>query len=386
LISTSKRILVVGAGFAGAVAARMLAEAGYSVQVIDQRPHIAGNAHDEIDARGMRVHRYGPHLFHTSNREVVAWLSQFTAWDRYEHRVSAKLPDGTLAPLPINRRTLELAFREAVPDAAAAEALLVRLAAPIETPGNAEEYLLSRIGAELTELFFARYTEKMWAMKLSEMDASVVKRIPLRFDDEDRYFPGDTFQALPRGGYTQLFRRMLEHPRIKVSLGLRFEKRMLRDYGYAFLCCPIDEYFDFRLGELPYRSIRFHHAAVARSAVEARTGTVNYTDTGPFTRTTYWHLLPGHDGGGRTVTATTEEPCDYRDNALERYYPVKTADGRYQALYQRYAALAAREPGVQFLGRCGTYQYLDMHQVVNQTLAVMRRWLATQRGAAAKAA
>jgi len=369
-------ILVVGAGFAGAVAARSLAEAGHAVQVIDQRPHLAGNAYDEIDAQGIRVHRYGPHLFHTSNREVVEWLSRFTAWDPYDHRVSALLPDGTHAPLPINRATLAAVCREAVPDAAAATALLARLAEPIAAPANAEQYLLSRLGRELTELFFARYTRKMWGIGLAELDASVVQRIPLRLDAEDRYFPADSFQAMPREGYAALFARMLDHPNIRLRLDTRFERDMLRQHGFGFLCCPIDEYFDFRLGPLPYRSIRFHHAAIPRAAATAPTATVNFTDTGRFTRTTFWHRIPGHDGGGPLVTATTEEPCADHENGMERYYPVKTADGRYQALYRRYAALAEAEPGIQFLGRCGTYQYLDMHQVVNQTLAITRRWLA----------
>jgi UDP-galactopyranose mutase len=371
------RILVAGAGFAGAVAARLMAEAGFFVDVIDKRPHIGGNAFDRVNAHGVRVHAYGPHLFHTNNTKVVEWLSAFTSWVPYEHRVTALLPGGDLVPLPINRRTLEAVFREPLADEAAVAALLQRAGTQIAHPANAEEYLLARLGPELTELFFARYTRKMWGMSLSELDASVVQRIPIRTDDEDRYFPGDSFQALPANGYTALFERMLAHDNIHVGLSVAFDKTMLARYRHAFLSLPIDEYYDFRLGELPYRSIRFHHEDVSAATVRARTATVNFTDTSGFTRKTYWHLLPAHwVTRGATVTCTTEEPCDYKDNDFERYYPVKTADGRYQALSKAYSDHAAQEDGVTFIGRCGTYQYLDMHQVVNQTMAIVRRWLA----------
>lgn len=378
-------ILVVGAGLAGAVASRALAEAGHAVDVIDKRPHVAGNAYDEIDSQGVRLHRYGPHLFHTGNARVVEWLSRFTAWAPYEHRVTARLPSGAHVPLPINRRTLETVFGRPIGDEAAARELL---AAKAETfpraPANAEEYLRSTLGRELTELFFAPYTSKMWGLDLAEMSAAVVKRIPIRFDDEDRYFPNDAFQALPTDGYTALVTRMLDHPLVTVTTGCAFDRGMLRGRDFSFLCCPIDEYYDFRFGPLPYRSIRFHHEPVRRDAIEAPSATVNYTDRSAFTRSTYWHLLAGHDiRGGELVTRTTEEPCDYRDNDLERYYPVKTADGRYDERYRQYRALAAADDHLDFIGRCGTYQYLDMHQVVSQTLTIAEKWLAARHHRAA---
>lgn len=381
-------LLVVGAGFAGAVTARVLAEAGYHVDVIDKRPHVAGNAYDAIDDRGVRVHRYGPHLFHTSNERVVGWLSRFTEWAPYEHKVTARLPSGLHAPLPVNRRTLEAVFGRPVGSPEAAQALLAAKAEDLgRVPANAEEYLRAHLGRELTDLFFAPYTEKMWGRPLAEMDAAVVKRIPIRFDDEDRYFPDDDFQALPKEGYTALIGTMLDHPGITVTTDCALDHGMIRDRAFSFLCCPIDEYYDFRFGRLPYRSIRFHHEAVARDAVTAPSATVNYTDTSAFTRSTYWHLLPGHDvRRGPEVTGTTEEPCDDRDNDFERYYPVKTADGRYNARYRAYRALADADARLDFIGRCGTYQYLDMHQVVNQTLATAHKWLETRASAPARAA
>lgn len=367
-------IIVAGAGLAGAVAARELAERGHDVLIIDKRPHIAGNAHDAIDARGVRVHTYGPHLFHTANMEVVRWLSRFTDWLPYEHRVAACMPDGSLAPVPVNRRTIEMVTGLRLPGADAARAALARLAQPIAAPANAEEYLLSRLGPDLTELLYGRYTRKMWGAPLSDLDAAVVQRIPIRFDDEDRYFPADPFQALPQGGYTEMVGRILDHPRIRVSLNTPFEPALRRGMAHSFLCLPIDEYYDFRLGRLPYRSIRFHHEE-ADPGPQGLPATVNFTDTQPFTRATHWHRLPGHwNGAGPKVTRTIEEPCADHENGFERYYPVKDAGGRNQALYARYAALAATEPGITFMGRCGTYQYLDMHQVVNQTLSLLRKF------------
>ena len=376
-------VLVVGAGFAGAVYARTLAEHGYAVTLVDQRPHIGGNAYDERDANGVRVHRYGPHLFHTNNASVVDWLRRVGAWVPYEHRVRALLPDGQRVPLPINRRTLEAVFGESLADAAAAQALLARVAEPIAQPRNAAEHLHASIGRRLTDLFFRPYTKKMWALDLEELDASVVQRIPLRFDDEDRYFPNDKFQLLPEQGYTAIFANILDHPGIRLHTATTFHPSMLRGHQAAFLSVPIDEYFDSRFGELPYRSIRFGHRSVARNPA-ITWGVTNFTDAGPVTRETHWHVLPRHGNAEGLVTATRETPCDYKENGYERYYPVKTADNRHAATLKRYQALAARTPEVQFIGRCGTYQYLDMHQVINQSLAGAQRWLAQQgRGAMA---
>jgi UDP-galactopyranose mutase len=295
--SLSKRILVVGAGFAGATYARELAEAGYEIVVIEKRPHIAGNAYDEVMPDGTRVHRYGPHLFHTSNERVVAWLSRFAAFIPYEHRVTALLPSGSLAPLPVNRSTVNMVFETALQTEAEVAAFLERIAVSCVSPRNAAEYLASRIGATLTELFFRPYTKKMWDLDLEEMDPAVVKRIPVRHDDEDRYFPNARFQILPSDGYTELVRNILDHPSIEVHTGLAFERAMLAEYDFCFTSMPIDEYFDFALGPLPYRSIRFHHRSEESHYVLGSTSVVNFTDAGPFTRQTDWSLLPNHYGG-----------------------------------------------------------------------------------------
>jgi UDP-galactopyranose mutase len=378
-------ILVVGAGFAGAVYARELAERGWQVEVIDRRPHVAGNAFDTVDATGIRRHVYGPHLFHTSNDRVMEWLRRFTAFLPYEHRVAAYVPSlGRCVPLPVNRATINAVFGETLASAEATRDFLARIAVPIANPANAAEYLQSRIGTTLTDLFFRPYTRKMWGLELEQMAASVVSRIPLRLDEDDRYFPGDRHQGLPQGGYAELIARILDHPLIRVSLGTPFAKAMLRGHAFCFNSMPIDEYFDGALGPLPYRSLRFHHRTEPGSYALGDTAQVNFTDDGIHTRQSDWSRLPGHvlrDTGTKTVTL--EEPCADRDNDMERYYPVKTSDGRHEALYERYLALAGAERRLQFIGRCGTYRYLDMDQVINQSLQGVRAWL-TQAGAAAE--
>jgi len=369
------RILIVGAGFAGAVHARVLAEAGYDIRVIDKRPHLAGNAYDYTDANGIRVHAYGPHLFHTKNERVIAWLRRFGEFVPYVHKVRALLPDGMPVPLPINLDTVNAVFGTAYDTADEVRAHLRAVALPIAEPANAAEYLNANIGVQLTDLFFRPYTKKMWGLDLEEMSAAVVKRIPLRFDRTDTYFPDDDIQVMPREGYTKIFEEIFAHPRIAVALNTAFEKSMLAECDFCFNAMPIDEYFDFALGELPYRSLRFHHETLA--GLPARDWSVtNYTGGEIFTRETAWHVLPNHvarDTGRHT--RTREEPCDYRDNNMERYYPVKTADGRYTALYEKYTVLALSEPNIAFIGRCGTYQYLDMDQVINQSLVHVEKWL-----------
>lgn len=368
-------ILIVGAGFAGAVYARTLAEAGYKVQVIDRRPHIGGNCFDYVHESGVRVHQYGPHLFHTSNNRVVEWLSRFTEWTPYEHKVVAKLPDGRLLPLPVNLDTVNGIFGLELDTPEQVAAQLRSVSVRREPIANAEDWLYANIGPDLTNLFFRPYTKKMWDLDLTEMEADVVKRIQVRIDRDNRYFPTDTFQAMPTHGYTAIFERIFDHPNIKVRLNETFDKKMLLEFAHCFNSMPIDEFFDFELGELPYRSIRFH---LHEHQIDASGGnvTVNYTDAGPHTRETWWHNIPDHhEVKTGVVLATVEEPCDYRDNNFERYYPIKMSDGRYDKLYSQYKARADSLGGLTFIGRCGTYQYLDMHQAINQSMQGVRKWL-----------
>ncbi len=376
-MTTAKPVLIVGAGFSGAVHARILADAGYRVDVIDIRPHIGGNAYDHVDANGIRVHAYGPHLFHTKNRPIADWLRGFGTFVDYSHKVRALLPSGIMAPLPINLDTVNLVFGTGYTTAEQVAAHLARVAVPIAQPANAAEYLYANIGRDLTDLFFRPYTKKMWQFDLEDMAAAVVKRIPLRSDRTDTYFADDELQMMPRDGYTAVFERIFDHPLITVTLNTAFDRAMQADYAFCFNAMPIDAYFDYAEGELPYRSIRFHTRTITDAPTQDWSVT-NYTDSGSLTRETRWDCLPHHivtETGRRTITA--EEPCDYRDNNRERYYPVKTADNRFQAIYNKYKILADEVSSkISFIGRCGTYQYLDMDQVINQSLVSARRWLA----------
>jgi len=372
------RVLVVGAGFAGAVVARELADRGIDVDLIDRRDHLAGNAFDPVDAAtGIRVHRFGPHIFHTSDRQVVDWLSRFTGWLPYRHRVEAFVAGVGHVPLPINRTTLNRLYGLELRTEPEMRAFLDRVRASHPRPANAREAAENLYGAELTELFFARYSRKMWELDLADLPSSVVARLPVRYDDNPEYFD-DAFQALPDLGYGALFENMLDHERIRVRLATPFSRGCERGYDHVFTSAAIDDWFDLRFGPLPYRSIRFAHRVVAdhRQSVP----TVNLTDASPVTRITDWRLYPGH-GAGADALLTSETPCSYEDNGFERYYPAKRVDGVPQERYARYRALADALPSVTFIGRCGQYQYFDMHQVVANSRLIARRFLATAAAA-----
>lgn len=338
------KILIVGAGFSGAVIARELAERGYKVTVIDKRDHIAGNAFDFVNEAGVRVHKYGPHLFHTSNQKVVDWLSRFTGWLPYQHKVKAQLEDGRYVTLPVNAETAGIVGRDNVVD-----------------------------------IFFKPYTEKMWGIRYDEIDADVLSRVPIRDDLNELYFPNDTFQAMPEQGYVKVFENILAHENIEVILERAYRKGEEAEYLHTFNSMPIDEFFDCRFGELPYRSIKFHTTTVPVPRL-LPTATVNFTHRQPYTRVTEWKLLPNHGNPPGHTTITVEEPCDYRDNNYERYYPVKDKSGKNRELYKQYEALVPAN--MTFIGRCGLYAYLDMHQAISSALAVASSFLDQNKAAA----
>jgi len=370
------QILVVGAGFAGAVIARELADTGdYHVTLIDKRNHIAGNAYDPVHPQsGQRYHRYGPHIFHTNDRRVVDYLSRFTSWLPYRHRVRALLPGGECAPMPINRDTLRIHYGLELQDEAAMRAFLANISEKIDKPLNAGDHLRSIYGRELTELFFGRYTRKMWDMELEETPISVVSRLLVRYGDEQDYF-ADEFQIMPEHGYLPLFEKMLDHEAIEVRLGVPFDRAMEADYVHVFNSMPIDEYFCNEFGPLPYRSIRFEHRF--DEPFRHPVPTVNFTDESKYTRKTAWALYPGC-GGEVGAHVTYEEPCSYEVNNFERYYPIKTVDGWPQERYRQYEALARRKANMTFIGRCGQYIYYDMHQVVANSLHIAGKFLGVE--------
>ncbi|PLK27763.1 UDP-galactopyranose mutase [Novosphingobium sp. TH158] len=359
--------LVVGAGFAGAVMAeRLAADAGKRVMVIDTRPHIAGNAYDERNAAGLLVHRYGPHLFHTNSDDIFAYLSRFTEWRPYEHRVLADLGERGRVPMPINRTTLNLLFDAGLTCDEDASAFLAQRGEPCPAIETSEDVVVSAIGRELYEMFFRGYTRKQWGLDPSELDKSVTARVPVRTNCDDRYFT-DRHQAMPLNGYTAMFERMLDHPLIDVLTGVSYaEACSLVQFDRLVWTGAIDEYFGTCFGKLPYRSLRFEHETLPVEQFQP-VGTVNYpAESVPYTRITEFKHFTGEQAPVTSVVY--EYPCAEG----EPYYPVPRPQN--QELFARYDRLA-RASDTIFVGRLATYRYYNMDQVVGQALATYRRLL-----------
>ena len=358
-------VLVVGAGFAGSVLAeRLAAGSGKRVLLIDRRDHVAGNAYDEQDAAGILIHRYGPHIFHTNSQDVWDYLSRFTKWRPYEHRVLASVR-GKLLPIPINRTTLNGLYGLDLQSDEQAAAFLASRAEPVAEIKTSEDVVVSAVGRELYETFFRGYTRKQWGMDPSELDRSVTARVPTRTNTDDRYFL-DKFQAMPLDGYTRMFENMLDHPLIDVELGVDFRDVARRvTAGHTIFTGPVDEYFDHRFGPLPYRCLTFKHETLDQEQFQPAS-VVNYPleDT-PYTRITEYKQLTGQRH------AKTSISYEFSSATGDPYYPIPNATA--QALYKKYETLADAEPNVSFVGRLATYKYYNMDQVVGQALATYRR-------------
>jgi UDP-galactopyranose mutase len=357
--------LIVGAGFAGSVLAERLAsQHGARVLLIDRRPHIGGNAYDEPNEAGILYHKYGPHIFHTNSEQVVDYLSQFTEWRPYEHRVRA-LVRGKLVPIPINRTTLNKLFDlDLQTDEQAADYLASR-AEPVDEIRTSEDVVINAVGQELYELFFRGYTRKQWGLDPSELDKQVTSRIPTRTNTDDRYF-SDTFQAMPLNGYTAMFEKMVDNPLIEVRTGVDFrDVRDEVDADHIIYTGPIDEYFGFRFGKLPYRSLKFDHQTLDQEQFQ-EVAVVNYpSEDVPFTRISEYKHLTGQEAPVTTVT------YEYPSAEGDPYYPIPRPEN--QALFKRYEALADATDNVTFVGRLATYRYYNMDQIVGQALATFRR-------------
>jgi len=370
--------LIVGAGFAGSVLAeRLAAGLGKRVLVIDRRPHIGGNAYDEKDAAGVLMHRYGPHIFHTNSDEIAAYLSRFTRWRPYEHRVLASIDGVGLVPMPINRTTLNRLYDLSLTSDAEAEAFLKSRAEPVAQIRTSEDVVVSAIGRDLYQRFFQGYTRKQWGLDPSELDKSVTARVPTRVNTDDRYFT-DRFQAIPAQGYTRMFQTMLDQPGITVETGVDFEDlRADVIYDQLIFTGPVDEYFAHRYGPLPYRSLFFRHQTLDQEWFQP-VGTVNYPDEAtPYTRVSEYKHITGQTHPRTTIT------YEYPRADGDPYYPIPRPEN--QALFKRYEALALAEPNVRFVGRLATYRYYNMDQVVGQALATYRR-IAQEEGRATTAA
>jgi UDP-galactopyranose mutase len=355
--------LIVGAGFAGiTLAERLATQLNKRILLLDQRTHIGGNAYDYYNEDGLLIHKYGPHIFHTNAKRVFDYLSQFTEWRPYEHRVRASV-EGQLVPIPINLDTINQLYGLNL-SAFEVEEFFQKVAEPREEIRTSEDVVVSRVGQDLYRKFFRGYTRKQWDLDPSELDASVIARVPVRTNRDDRYFT-DTYQAMPLHGYTPMFARMVAHPNIKLMLNTAYrEIQGAIAYKEAIYTGPIDEFFDFCYGKLPYRSLHFRHETIHQERYQ-KAPVINYPNEHPYTRITEFKYLTGQE---HVKTAIVYEfPCAEGDP----YYPIPRAENAM--LYKKYQALAASTPGVYFVGRLATYKYYNMDQVTAQALILFEK-------------
>jgi UDP-galactopyranose mutase len=355
--------LVVGAGFSGSVIAERLAsQSGKKVLVVDKRNHIGGNAYDHYDEHGVLVHKYGPHIFHTNSRDVFEYLSRFTKWRSYEHRVLASV-DGQQVPIPINLDTINKLYGMNL-NSFEVEEFYKSLAEPIEYIRTSEDVVVSKVGRELYEKFFRNYTRKQWGLDPSELDKSVIARIPTRTNRDDRYFT-DTYQAMPLHGFTRMFENMLNHPNIKVMLNTDYQEIQkaipCREMVYSG---PVDEYFDYRYGKLPYRSLDFKHET-HNTSVFQKAPVINYPNEQLYTRVTEFKYLTGQEHSKTSIV------YEFPKAEGDPYYPVPRPEN--QEIYKKYKVLADETPGIYFVGRLATYKYYNMDQCVAQALSVYKQ-------------
>lgn len=352
--------LIVGAGFAGAVVAEQMARNfGRKVLIVDRRPHIGGNAYDHYNDQGVLVHKYGPHIFHTNSRDVFDYLSKFTLWRSYEHRVLASV-DGQLVPIPINLDTVNRLYNRTL-TSDQLEDFFTSIAEPCANVRTSEDVVVSRVGRELYEKMFRGYTRKQWGLDPSELDASVTARIPVRTSRDDRYFT-DTYQSMPLHGYTRMFENMLDHPNIQICTGTDYRDVMnhvrFKEMVYTG---PIDEYFNYRHGKLPYRSLEFKHETFEEQ-VHQPAAVINHPNEHQYTRVTEFKYLTGQKHSKTSVV------YEYPKAEGDPYYPVPRPENAL--LYKKYQAMAEAAPDVHFVGRLATYKYYNMDQIVAQALTL----------------
>ena len=361
--------LIVGAGFAGSVLAERLARgSNKKVLLCDKRPHIGGNAYDHYNEAGILVHKYGPHIFHTNSREVFEYLSRFTEWRSYQHRVRASV-DGQIVPIPINLNTINALYGLSL-TSFEVEEFYKKVAEPKERIKTSEDVVVSQVGRELYEKFFRNYTRKQWGLDPSELDSSVTSRIPTRTNRDDRYFT-DTYQAMPLHGYTRMFENMLDHPNIKVLLNCDY-REVEKDIPFREMIYtgPIDSFFDYRYGKLPYRSLEFkhetHNVEVYQSAP-----VINYPNEHLYTRVTEFKYLTGQEHSKTSIV------YEFPQAEGDPYYPVPRKENA--SIYADYKALADAQTGVHFVGRLATYKYYNMDQIVAQALTVYSKMNSVKR-------
>lgn len=354
--------LVVGAGLAGSVLAERLASLNKKILLVDKRNHIGGNTFDYYNTDGILVHKYGPHIFHTNSKEVFNYLGNFTEWRPYEHRVLASV-DGMLVPIPINLNTINQLYGLNL-DSSQLDKFLESKAEKKEVIQTSEDVVVSKVGRELYEKFFRGYTRKQWNLDPSELDSSVTARIPTRNNRDNRYFT-DTYQAIPLHGYTRMFEKMLAHKNIKILLNTDY-KEILDAISFKKMIYtgPIDYFYDYCYGKLPYRSLEFKFETLEQKVFQS-TGTVNYPNEHAYTRITEFKYLTGQRHHKTSIV------FEYPKDEGDPYYPVPRPENA--ELYRRYQLLALREQNVLFAGRLATYKYYNMDQVVAQALTLFKK-------------
>jgi UDP-galactopyranose mutase len=360
--------LIIGAGFAGSVLAERLAtEDDAKVLIVEKRNHIGGNAYDHYNDDGILIHKYGPHIFHTNSERVFNYLSRFTAWRPYEHRVLTSV-DGQLVPMPINADTLNRLYGLNL-TCLQVDEFLSTVAEERPEIKTSEDVVVSRVGRDLYNKFFRNYTRKQWGLDPSELDASVTARVPVRTTRDDRYFT-DRFQAMPLHGYTRMFEKMLDHPNIRIMLNTDYAD--LKDeirFRELIFTGPIDEYFDYCYGKLAYRSLRFEHRTYDCEKYQA-SAVVNFPNEHAYTRITEFKYLTGQEHSKTSIV------FEFPRSEGDPYYPIPQPQNA--ELYQKYKALADAMPDVHFVGRLGTYKYYNMDQVVAQAIALFEKLSARQ--------
>lgn len=358
--------LVVGAGLFGAVFAHEAALRGKKVKVIEKRDHIAGNIYThEVD--GIQIHQYGAHIFHTSDKQIWDYVNQFATFNRYTNSPVANYKS-KMYNLPFNMNTFNELWGTKTPQEAMNKIAEQKSAAKItDQPKNLEEQAISLVGTDIYQKLVKGYTEKQWGQKATDLPAFIIRRLPVRYTYDNNYF-NDTYQGIPIGGYTQIVEKMLDHPQIDVETGVDFfdnKEKYLKDYPRVIFTGMIDQYFNYQLGELEYRSLRFESEELSVDNYQGN-AVVNYTDAEtPFTRIIeHKHFEFGKGDKNKTVI-TREYPVDWQ-RGDEPYYPVNNK--RNNGLYKQYTELAKQEGNVVFGGRLGQYRYYDMHQVIHAAL------------------
>lgn len=366
--------LIVGAGFAGSVLAERLANGSNKrVLICDKRNHIGGNAYDFYNEDGILIHKYGPHIFHTNSSEVFEYLSHFTQWRDYQHRVLANV-DGQQVPIPINLDTINKLYGLNL-TAFELKDFFEKVREPIEHIKTSEDVVVNAVGRELYEKFFRNYTRKQWGLDPSELDASVTARVPTRTNRDDRYFT-DSFQAMPLHGYTKMFEKMLDSPNIKIMLNCDY-REIANGIPYREMVYtgPVDAFFDYRYGKLPYRSLEFKHETHSKEVFQ-EAPVVNYPNDQPYTRITEFKYLTGQEHSKTSIV------YEYPKAEGDPYYPIPRKENG--ELYAKYKALAETRPDVHFVGRLATYKYYNMDQIVAQALTVFSKIAGRKRVEAAK--